>query len=251
MIAWHGFARNSIDFTTVAETLSQSYFVIAPDTPGRGLSGWLPADQYGFERYCVLAEELLETYTDGFPVHWIGTSMGGIIGLLLAERYPSAIHRLVLNDIGPEVPQTALDRIRSYTGVLPTFQTLADAEAYFRNVYRSFGRLTETEWKRLTLHSVRHTDEGLWTPHYDPAINQQFGVPPRDSGLAWERFAAIPSPILVIRGESSDVLTPEIMRRMCEVGADVRSYEVPDAGHAPYLNTPHDAETILAFFGAD
>ncbi|NBS12158.1 MAG: alpha/beta hydrolase [Gammaproteobacteria bacterium] len=250
VVAWHGFARTSIDFATLAESLSQRYFVVAPDTPGRGLSQWLPAQRYGFDTYCTLAEVILDTYGKNRPTHWIGTSMGGIIGLLLAERHPSVLQRLVLNDIGPEVPQAALDRIRSYTGVLPEFQTLQEAEAYFREVYTPFGPLTDTEWARLVSHSLRRTDGGLWTPHYDPAINRQFGTPPRDSALAWERFAEIPTPILVIRGETSDLLTPEITARMCQVGTDVHHYTVPGAGHAPYLNRPQDAHAILRFFGS-
>jgi pimeloyl-ACP methyl ester carboxylesterase len=251
LIAWHGFARNSLDFNTLAESLCATYFVIAPDTPGRGLSAWLSPELYRFETYTDLAQLMIEHFAAPKPVDWIGTSMGGIIGMLVAEQRPELIRSLVLNDIGPEVPQSAIDRIASYTGILPIFPSLQEAEAHFRAVYVPFGTLTDNEWAQLTLSSVRRTADGLWTPHYDPNINKHFGVLPRDSALAWARFEAMSCPTLVIRGETSDLLTDAIAERMRLSRNNVQRVDFKNAGHAPYLNTTSQIRAIKQFLASD
>lgn len=246
VVAWHGFARTGLDFATLADVLANDFFVVAPDTPGRGLSAWLPPGDYRFETYTEIARELIAKFSDG-TVNWVGTSMGGIIGMLLAESEPDCIGRLVLNDIGPEVPQAALDRIASYTGILPIFPALSDALDHFQRVYAPFGPLSDQEWDAFLTSSLRRTDNGVWTPHYDPTINQHFGEPPRDADHAWERFAEIPCPILLLRGACSDILTDAIASQMTVTGKNVQRIDFPDIGHAPFLNTSRQIEPIRKF----
>lgn len=239
-----------MDFNTLASTLGATCYVIAPDTPGRGLSAWLAPELYCFDTYTELAELIIDHFAQARPVDWIGTSMGGIIGMLVAEQRPALIRSLVLNDIGPEVPQSALDRIASYTGILPIFTSLQDAEAHFRAVYVPFGALTDQEWLQLTTSSIRRTPDGYWTPHYDPNINQHFGIPPRESSLAWARFEALTCRTLVIRGELSDLLTDAIAERMTLSRNQVQRVDFQGTGHAPYLNTPSQIGVIDRFLAA-
>ena len=176
VIAWHGLARTGRDMDELAEHLSQrGWRVICPDTLGRGLSQWSPdpGNEYCLAFYARLARELLDQL--GIQrAHWVGTSMGGAIGMVCASGYfePSLkprIRSLVLNDNAPQLAQPAIERIKAYAGNPPAFATVLELEAFFRQVYAPYGWLSDAQWRRLTETSTRRLPDGRVTPHYDPS----------------------------------------------------------------------------------
>ena len=239
VIAWHGLARTGRDMDDIAAHLARRWRVICPDTIGRGLSQWsrAPALEYCFAHYEKLAAALLD-HLGLARVHWLGTSMGGALGLRAAAgALRGRIARLALNDIGPEVAPSAIERIRTYAGSPPAFDTVGELEAYFRTVYKPYGAITDAQWRRLTESSTRRLPDGRVTPHYDPAMVQQFVHHPRDYDQ-WESWSRLDIPVLVLRGVDSDLLLPEVARRMAETGPRATVITVPGCGHAPALNTP-------------
>ncbi len=249
VIAWHGLARTGRDMDDVAAHLSRRHRVICPDTLGRGLSQWsrAPEREYCFAHYERLAAALLD-HLGLQVVHWLGTSMGGALGLhAAAGALQGRIAKLVLNDIGPEVAASAIARIRDYAGSPPAFDTVGELEAYFRTVYKPYGAITDPQWRRLTESSVRRLPDGRVTPHYDPAMVMQFVHHPRDYDQwdAWDRLAI---PVLVLRGADSDLLEPAVAQAMTERGPRATLVTVPGCGHAPALNTPQHFAWVADFF---
>ena len=239
VIAWHGLARTGRDMDDIAAHLSRRYRVICPDTIGRGLSQWsrAPEREYCFAHYERLAAALLDLL--GLQtVHWLGTSMGGALGLRAAAgALQGRIETLVLNDIGPEVAASAIERIRTYAGSPPAFDTVSELEAYFRTVYKPYGAITDPQWRRLTESSTRRLPDGRVTPHYDPAMVMQFVHHPDDYDQ-WDAWDRLSIPVLVLRGADSDLLEPAVAQRMAERGPRATVVTVPGCGHAPALNTP-------------
>ena len=251
VIAWHGLARTGRDMDDIAAHLAQRYRVICPDTAGRGLSQWsrAPEREYCFAHYERLAEGLLE-HLGLDRVHWLGTSMGGALGLhAAAGALQGRITKLVLNDIGPQVAASAIERIRNYAGSPPAFDTVGELEAYFRTVYKPYGAITDAQWRRLAESSTRRLPDGRVTPHYDPAMVMQFVHHPHDYDQwdAWDRLAI---PVLVLRGTDSDLLEPDVARQMTERGPRATLITVPGCGHAPALNTPEHFAWVADFLEA-
>ena len=249
VIAWHGLARTGRDMDDIAAHLARRYRVICPDTIGRGLSQWsrAPEREYCFAHYEKLAAGLLD-HLGLRRVHWLGTSMGGALGLYAAAgALQGRIAKLVLNDIGPEVAASAIARIRNYAGSPPAFDTVGELEGYFRTVYKPYGAITDPQWRRLTESSVRRLPDGRVTPHYDPAMVMQFVHHPHDYDQwdAWDRLAI---PVLVLRGADSDLLEPAVARAMTERGPRATLVTVPGCGHAPALNTPQHFAWVADFF---
>ncbi len=245
LVLWHGLARTGRDFDELAAGLSDQYFVLCPDTIGRGLSSWSdrPESDYAIETYCCIAKALLDHYgierTD-----WLGTSMGGLIGMRMASGPLShRIYRLIVNDIGPEIPQEAIDRILSYAGTSPAFATLAEAEQWLRAAYVPFGPASDAFWNRMTRCSVRRLQDGQFTVHYDPKITVQFTVSAAELS-AWDRFARIEGPMHVIRGATSDILLPEIAERMVSVKPGLTVSVFDECGHAPALSRRQDIDLV-------
>ena len=260
VIAWHGLARTGRDMDELATHLSQQgYRVICPDTVGRGLSQWsrAPELEYCLAFYARLARELM----DGLQlraVHWVGTSMGGAIGTLCAAGLvePSLKHRilsLVLNDNAPELAQAAIERIKAYAGQPPAFDTLTELEAFFRQVYKPFGWLSDAQWRRLAETSMRRLPDGRVTPHYDPAMALQFTAHPNDY-LIWQHYDTITQPVLLLRGAESDLVLPETVAAMRRRGpgklGKLKVIEVPGCGHAPALNVLQQWEWVADFIQA-
>ena len=249
VIAWHGLARTGRDMDDIAAHLSQRYRVICPDTIGRGLSQWsrAPERDYCFAHYEKLAAALLDQL--GLQsVLWLGTSMGGALGLhAAAGALRGRIAKLVLNDIGPEVAASAIERIRNYAGSPPAFDTVGELVAYFRTVYKPYGAITDPQWKRLTESSVRRLPDGRVTPHYDPAMVMQFVHHPHDYDQ-WDAWDRLEIPVLVLRGIDSDLLEPTVAQRMTERGPRATLVTVPGCGHAPALNTPQHFAWVADFF---
>lgn len=260
VVAWHGLARTGRDMDELAEHLSkQGYRVICPDMIGRGLSQWSadPQNEYCLAFYARIACELIDQLVID-KLHWVGTSMGGAIGMVCASGYfePSLKERilsLVLNDNAPELAATAIERIKAYAGNPPAFTTMLQLEAFFREVYKPYGWLSDAQWRRLTETSARRLPDGRLTPHYDPAMVQQFVNFPNDY-LIWQHYDAIKIPTLCLRGVDSDLVVRETTEAMKHRGPGVSGLlqvaEIAACGHAPALNVSDHLNQIEAFIAS-
>ncbi|RYF17034.1 MAG: alpha/beta hydrolase [Comamonadaceae bacterium] len=256
VVAWHGLARTGRDMDDLALALSDRYRVICPDTIGRGFSQWSPdpANEYQLAFYARVAAELFDQL--GVErAHWIGTSMGGAIGTVCASglfepRMKQRIQSLVLNDNAPRLAAAAVDRIRNYAGNPPSFATMAELEAFFRQVYKPYGWLSDAQWRRLAETSARRLPDGRLTPHYDPAMVRQFIDHPNDYDL-WAHYDELRLPVLLLRGAESDLVLPDAAAEMMVRGPGAlglaRVVEVPGCGHAPALNVPDQLQLVRAF----
>jgi pimeloyl-ACP methyl ester carboxylesterase len=257
VIAWHGLARTGRDMDELAEHLARRGFrVTCPDTIGRGLSQWSPepGNEYTIAFYARLAADLLEQL--GIEhAHWVGTSMGGAIGTAgaaghLQPAFKRRIRSLVLNDNAPHLAEAAIARIRAYAGNPPAFATMAELESFFRQVYQSYGWLSDEQWRRLAETSARRLPDGRVTPHYDPAMVRQFIDHPQDYER-WDDYDAIEVPVLLLRGAESDLVLPPTVQEMRTRGPGRRGLlqvvEVPGCGHAPALNVPDQLDVVTAF----
>ena len=248
VVLWHGLARNGRDFDELARHLSPRYRVLCPDTIGRGLSQWSPQPEaeYSLSFYGRLATAFVDQLKID-RLHWVGTSMGGMIGMVVAAgSLKTRIRRLVLNDIGPKTAQAAVDRIRGYAGGPPEFDRVSELEAYFRTVYKPFGRLSDAELRKLTETSLRRTATGRITPHYDPKIVLQLTHRPDDDAM-WDLYDAITAPTLLLRGAESDLLEPAAAEEMTRRGPKATLVTVAGCGHAPALNVPEQLNLISDF----
>jgi len=251
VLAWHGLARTGRDMDPLAEHLAARFRVVCPDTLGRGLSQWSPRPEaeYCLDFYAELAEALLDQLGEQ-SCHWVGTSMGGAIGMVAAGgRLQGRIQRLVLNDIGPELDPQALRRIRDYAGQPPAFATMSELEAYFRVVYAPYGRLSDLQWRQLTNTSARRLPDGRITPHYDPAMTLQFVHHP-DDYQRWSTWDRLSLPVLVLRGADSDLLSPAVFDAMRNRGPRAVGVTIDGCGHAPALNTPEQCGVVERFLSA-
>lgn len=244
----HGLTRNGRDFDALAMALAaQGRRVVCPDIPGRGMSGWLPdGNAYAVPTYLAALAPLLEGLGE---VDWVGTSMGGLIAMGQCSVPGARIRRLVLNDIGPFVPVASLERIRGYLGVPVEFADLAGLEAHLRRVHAPFGPLSDAEWAHLATHSARMTPAGRVVPHQDPAI-----LTPMQGELAdvdlWALWPAVAQrAVLVLRGETSDLLLPETAAQMAE-SPGVRVETIPGCGHAPALMDAAQIALVAEFLAA-
>ena len=235
LVCVHGLTRNGRDFDELARAMAPHYRVVCPDVVGRGLSSWLPVKtDYQLPTYVADMITLIARL-DVDSVHWVGTSMGGLIGMLIASIPDNPIRRLVLNDVGPVVTAASLARIGQYVGMAPVFPHFEAAEAYIRAVSAPFGHLSDAQWRQLTESSVKAVDGG-WAVRYDPGIGEPFRQTPllEDVSL-WPIYDAIGCPTLLVRGTESDLLTRETADEMGRRGPRARLVEVPGVGHAPTL----------------
>ncbi|MGI4815537.1 MAG: alpha/beta fold hydrolase [Janthinobacterium lividum] len=246
-VLWHGFARTGRDMDDLAQQLASRWRVICPDTIGRGYSQWspLPESEYRADFYIALAGALL----DELGVEqcaWVGTSMGGKLGLVAAGGpLKGRITRLVLNDIGPEGGAAVKDRIVQYIANPPTFETFAEFEAYMRTIYKPYGWQSDAQWRRMTETSSRRLPDGKLTLHYDPKIVKELAE--QGSEAQWDAWDNIDVPTLVLRGVDSDVLLPETAQAMTQRGPQARLVVIEGCGHAPALNVPEQTNLIDAF----
>ena len=232
LICVHGLTRNARDFDYIAERLADAYRVICPDVVGRGRSDWLRVKaDYNYPAYCTdMAALIAKLGAD--TVDWIGTSMGGIIGMIIASLPGSPVRKLVLNDVGCLVPKAALERIGKYLGSDPAFESLEVLEDAMRSV-SPFGDLTAEQWRHLAVHSARQ-EEGKWRFRYDPGIAELFQDTPLADVDLRRYWNAVRGPALVIRGEESDLLLPEHLEEMRR-RAHTEALLVPRCGHPPML----------------
>jgi pimeloyl-ACP methyl ester carboxylesterase len=241
----HGLTRNGRDFDALAGALQKHRRVACPDIVGRGQSDWLiDKTQYNFITYCADMTALLARLR-GRAVDWIGTSMGGQIGMILAAQPNTPIRRLVLNDIGPLVPKEAPRRLLSYVGKPPPpFESLADAELYIREIYAPFGALSDAQWSHITRHSLREVDGGHYVLAYDPGIVEPLKDMQRVDFDIWPLWDRIRCPVLVIRGAQSDVLLRTTAEEMKRRGPPVELVEIEGVGHAPTMTAPEQVRFV-------
>lgn len=248
VIMWHGLARTGRDFDVPAHALSDRFRLIAPDTIGRGLSQWStnPDTDYCNDAYAASALALADAL--GLrQFDWIGTSMGGAIGIrAAATQLKGRIRRLVINDIGPTFPKGPYDRIKTYVGNPPDFGSIGELVDYFKTIYVPFGWHSEAQWRHMAETSMRRLPNGRITTHYDPAIVRQLTAHPRDYEQ-WEHWDRITAPTLVLRGANSDLLLPDAAREMTARGPKARIVEIPGCGHAPALNVESQIKLIRDF----
>lgn len=240
VVCVHGLTRSARDFDDLARALSSPprgrFRVVCPDVAGRGDSDRL-ADpmHYAIPQYVADMVTLIARL-DVETVRWVGTSMGGLIGMALAAQRGTPVQRLVVNDAGPVVSKVALQRIADYLGRAPAFPTFQVAEQYVRTAFAPFGRHSDAQWEHLAEAWLRRNEDGTWRAHYDPRIGEAFraAMPEGDLEL-WPVWDAIRCPTLVVRGAQSDLLSRDTTRRMAGRGPKARVVEIPDVGHAPTL----------------
>ena len=247
VVCVHGLSRNGRDFDYLAKALESERRVACPDIVGRGRSDWLTEKKnYSLLTYCTDMTTLLARL-GGELFDWVGTSMGGLVGMILAAQPNSPIRRLVINDTGPFVPKAAPQRILAYVGTAPAFPALVDAERYLRAVYAPFGALTDEQWAHLTRYSVRETPRGNYVLAYDPDIV----VPMRSTQFQdlklWPLWDKITCPVLVLRGAESDVLLTETVEEMKRRGPPVEIVEFAGVGHAPMLMDREQIDVVRRF----
>lgn len=243
----HGLTRNGRDFDALAGALQSDRHVVCPDMPGRGKSDDLAnAADYAYPTYLGAVAALLARL-EATEIDWVGTSMGGIIGMLLAALPGTPIRRLVLNDIGAVVAAPGLKRIATYVGRDPSFADLDALEAALRRIAQPFGPLPDETWRHLARHSARRRRDGSWGWAYDPRIGDALRDLPLEDVALWPQWDAIKAPTLVLRGAESDILRHEDAVAMTTRGPQARLVELPGIGHAPALWAPDQIALIRDF----
>lgn len=249
VVCVHGLTRNGRDFDFLAQRLSRDFRVVCPDVAGRGKSDWLRTrGEYVYPQYLADMAALAARVTCSAEqrIAWVGTSMGGLLGMLAAARPGNPIAKLVVNDAGMIVPKAALERLARYVGKDPVFPSLDALEAYIRRISVPFGNLTDAQWRHLALHSAKQRPDGQWAMRYDPAIGAAFEGALADVDLSafWD---AITCPTLLIRGADSDLLLRDTAAAMTRRGPKARLVEFQGMGHAPMLMCDEQADAIHQF----
>ena len=243
----HGLTRNGRDFDDLASALAANFRVICPDIAGRGQSDWLDhPEDYNYPLYLADMAALVARL-DVDEVLWVGTSMGGLIGMLLAAQNQTPIRRLVMNDVGPLVAKAGLERIGSYVGQDPSFADLVSLEAYIRRVAASFGPLTAAQWRHLASCSARPKPDGTLGLAYDPKIGDAFRTPQEADIDLWQFWDRITCPALVLRGAESDILRAADAQAMTLRGPKAQLVEFAGIGHAPALMAEDQIAAIRDF----
>ena len=247
VVCVHGLTRNGRDFDGLAGALSRTHRVVCPDMAGRGRSEWLtnPAE-YVFPTYLADCAALIARL-DVEGVDWVGTSMGALIGMLLAAQKDSPIRKLVLNDAGAFVMKEGLERIGGYLGAGQTFASIEDMEAAVRRNNAPYGSLTDGQWRKLTLDSAQRLPDGRWGFNYDPHLGDPYKAGPVADVDLWAVYDAVRCPTLVLRGETSDVLSHEVAVEMTERGPRATLVEFAGVGHAPQLLSEDQIRTVQDF----
>ena len=251
LICVHGLTRNGCDFDTLGAALSSHYRVLCPDVLGRGRSDWLrDPSHYAYPQYLADMTALIAR-SGAQRVDWVGTSMGGVIGMLMAAQPDTPIERLVLNDVGPFISKEALARIVAYVGNDPRFPDRAALAAYLRQIYAPFGPFTDAQWQGVVDSSMRETAEGDLGLNYDPRIAEPLrAAPVRDVDL-WPVWDRVNCPVLLLRGETSDVLRRADAEAMTRRGPRAVLHECAGIGHAPSLMSSDQVTLVRDFLLAD
>lgn len=244
----HGLTRNCRDFDELALALSDRFRVICVDIVGRGQSGRLDdAQQYNYGSYVNQLGGLL-AHLNVQRLQWVGTSMGGILGTVLAAAPHTPITKMVISDVGPVIDKRVLQRIGEYLGKAPTFDSLAQVEKYLREVHSGFGNLSDRQWLHLAEHSS-HEEAGHWQLNYDPAVASAFADISEDIDLTpvWQQ---VQCPLLVLRGADSEVLPSEVAEGIAQ-HPNVTLREFAGVGHAPMMMSADQIDVVSCFLSKE
>lgn len=260
----HGLTRQGRDFDHLAKALvaqsPEPLQVICPDVVGRGQSEWLSdpmgyqIPQYASDMLALLAQ--LRSGVDIETLDWVGTSMGGVIGMVLAGQpalpMPAPIRRLVLNDVGPAIVWASVQRMQSYVGQYGEYRDLDEAAAAMWALSQGFGPVPAEVWREMSSHMVRPGRDGAVTLHYDPAIGTPLRALTAEAAAAgeqvmWGLYDQIRAQTLLIRGGQSDLLLPETALAMTERGPRAQLLSWPDCGHAPTLTSDAQIAAVAHF----
>jgi len=251
IVCVHGYSGNARDFDALAAALAQNARVICLDVAGRGRSDWLgSALEYHFPQFLSDAAALVRRL--GVErIDWVGTSMGGLLGLLFAAQPGSPVRRLVLNDVGAFVPAGGLREIAQRLEAPERFQSLAEVERHVRSTHREWGEITDAQFRALARHHARRLPQGGYRLHYDPRIARLVRSVPFVDGLHfWDAWDRVQCPVLIVRGEHSAILPAQVAHRMVETHPDAELFEVEGAGHAPALMSAAEIARVRNFLAA-
>jgi pimeloyl-ACP methyl ester carboxylesterase len=248
LVCVHGLTRSGRDFDELARSLASHFRIACPDLAGRGDSDRLSDPMlYAVPQYVADMVTLIARL-DTESVNWVGTSVGGLIGMALAAQAGTPVKKLILNDIGPVISRVALERIGSYVGHAPAFTSFEEAEKYVRSISAPFGPHSDAQWRFLTDNWVKKEADGRWRPRYDPRIAEPYraGMPEKDLEL-WPIYDAIRCPTLVIRGAQSDLLSRATTAEMARRGPKAKLTEIAGVGHAPTLLSAEQIALVRDF----
>ncbi|MBC7715956.1 MAG: alpha/beta hydrolase [Pseudorhodobacter sp.] len=251
LICVHGLTRQGRDFDALAQAMSDEYRVVCPDVAGRGESDWL-LDPNGYTVPLYVADMVtLLARLNADAVDWVGTSMGGLIGLGLAGLPHSPIRRFVINDVGPTLEASAIARIGSYLGLPMHWNSVDEAADYMGSISKGFGPHTRAQWLALTRPMLKVEGSGF-RPHYDPRIGVPFrAVTPEiaafGEAMLWKAYDAVSAPTLLLRGADSDLLTAATAQAMTQRGPHAQLVEFAGVGHAPTLMAPEQIAAVREF----
>ncbi|QWD99219.1 alpha/beta fold hydrolase [Polynucleobacter sp. MG-5-Ahmo-C2] len=252
LLCVHGLTRRGSDFKTLAEAMCRDYYVVCPDVVGRGDSDRLSNPmQYAVPQYVADIAQLVKTLGVS-QVDWIGTSMGGLIGMVYAAMPNSPIRRMLINDVGPKIEAEAIKRLGSYVGQPFSFANRTDALNRLNEICATFGEHTPDEWETYNGPMLIERN-GLWIMHYDPDISVPFAsvnpIMAKAGEMAmWHAFKQIHIPMLIVRGADSDLLSAATVSQMCKVNPYARSIEIPNVGHAPAFVKKEQIALAKEFF---
>jgi pimeloyl-ACP methyl ester carboxylesterase len=248
----HGLSRQGRDFDSLAAVLaSQGWRVICPDLVGRGRSDWLPdPEEYTLPQYAMDMTALIARLGVK-EVDWIGTSLGGLTGMVVAGQKDSPVRRLVINDIGPFLPWQALHHLSGAVREAPRgFASLDAATAHYRRVLAPFGHLSDDEWRHLARHGLTEAEDGTWKVLSDPMITAAFRPGWLFNLTLWNYWDAITCPVLALRGVESDLLLPQTVEEMTSRGPKTTIVEILGCGHAPALMDDQQIDAITDWLHA-
>lgn len=250
IVCVHGLTQNARGFDALAAALAPTRHVVCLDVVGRGQSDRL-ADPMGYDYPQYLADvNALFARLDVATLDFVGTSMGGVIGMLLAALPGHPIRRLVVNDVGPFIPMAALGRIRDYVGHDFRFADIAGLEAHMRKAYAPFGPLSDAQWRKLAEDAAIANEDGSISQRYDPAIAVPIKAQPLADVDLWPFWDRVSCPVLLLRGAESDLLDGETAAEMQTRGPRTTLVEFPGVGHAPALLDAGQIEPVRAFLTA-
>lgn len=245
LVCVHGISRNARDFDDIAAALSDRYRVLCPDMPGRGASAWMEDKAHYTQPLYRSVCAALIARSGAAAVDWIGTSMGGRIGMSLAAEPNTPIRKLVLNDMGPQIAPAGRKENFAHFGTDPRFASEADGVRFVRETRAAFGPATEAAWDKFCRDSLRELPDGQWTLHYDPGLKVTAGAAARAD--TWDEWERIRCPVYLLWGMQSKLLLADVVERMKTTGPRAEVFEVPYAGHCPRLENDEQIGAVQDF----
>jgi pimeloyl-ACP methyl ester carboxylesterase len=252
VICVHGLSRNGRDFDVLADALSKDFRVLCPDVPGRGESDWLAStEQYAIPVYAQFMQAMLTEF--GVTAYdWVGTSMGGLIGMVIAATPGSSMRRFVVNDVGPVIERVALNRIAMYVGNNPVYSSYPDVFAAARPFLSTFGPLSHEQMNHMIATSVQKRPDWRWEYKMDPRVGDAFRASLAGPEVdLWPLWAGVKQPVLILRGANSDLLSEATLAKMIEMHPNARALTIADTGHAPMIFDAPTVSAVAAFLGSE